>query len=148
VKSLLINNFTQTTLSQIPAAEAMGISVESFDGNRIRLKAPLHLNKNPHETGFAGSLYTLCALSGWSLLTLSLMEKGLFPSIVLKEGRIRYAAPVKSNIVSSSALPPGFFKKIRKLKNRGKSELKIKSFILENEKTAVSFTGIYSLKIF
>lgn len=72
-------------LGSIALARAMQLRVESFDGERLVLVAPLEPNLNDKGTGFAGSLATLATLSGWSLATL-LAEQALAGAVAPGEG--------------------------------------------------------------
>ena len=53
----------------------MDISVESYAGHRLVTRAELAPNTNTHGTAFAGSLYTLEALTAWSLLHLEILRR-------------------------------------------------------------------------
>jgi len=80
---------------QIPLSKAMGVELELFEDNVLTVAADLGPNINLHGTGFAGSLYAINALCGWSMVHLQLQLRQLQGSIVLADGRINYARPAK-----------------------------------------------------
>ena len=53
----------------IPLSRAMQFSIDLMDQDSIHVSAPLEPNVNIHGTGFAGSIYSLAVLTGWSLCT-------------------------------------------------------------------------------
>ena len=63
---------TKTWYEQIPLSAAMGVELVSFDNNLLKVGADLQPNINLHGTGFAGSLYAINALCGWSMVHLQL----------------------------------------------------------------------------
>ena len=60
---------------QIPLTRAMGVRVESYDGQQLVLTAPLALNHNHLGTAFGGSLSALATLAGYGLLWLDLGDR-------------------------------------------------------------------------
>lgn len=60
----------------IPITRAMGLKVTAYDGDSVRLWAPLEPNLNHRNTAFGGSLSTLGILAGWSLLHVKMQEAG------------------------------------------------------------------------
>lgn len=90
-----VQELVQTWQQAIPLSEFMQLQVQSFDGNQLQCCAPLAPNKNPHHTMFAGSIYSMAALTGWGMVFLQLKALGLQGDIVLADAQIRYQAPVK-----------------------------------------------------
>lgn len=97
----LVIELQDTWYQKIPITKAMQARVRSFDGNVLVVEAALEPNINLHGTAFAGSLYTVCALTGWSMVHLQTQMRGLSGSIVLASGHIDYAKPVKENLVAT-----------------------------------------------
>ncbi len=79
----------------IPISEQMGIKLFQFSGRTLETRAPLGKNINPHQTMFAGSIYSQAVLTGWGMIYLMMRERELSGSIVLAEGNIKYARPIK-----------------------------------------------------
>ncbi|MCG6968061.1 MAG: thioesterase domain-containing protein [Chromatiaceae bacterium] len=88
----------------IPLSSAMGYRITALDDTRISVAAPLAPNINVHGTGFAGSLYALGILAAWGLCAHIIARAGLKADLVVAEATIRYRAPVRGEIVCSSAV--------------------------------------------
>jgi len=82
----------------IPVSAAMHFRIEELSRSHITVNAPLEPNVNIHGTAFAGSIYSVAALSAWALLTHVLTERGLDAELVIARGDIKYRAPVKGII--------------------------------------------------
>ncbi len=78
---------------QIPLTRAMGVTLESYDGERLVVTAPLEPNHNHLGTAFGGSLSALTTLTGYAMLWLQLGDRGAH--IVIRESTIRYRRPVQ-----------------------------------------------------
>lgn len=89
---------TQLIHENIPLSEAMQFNIEALSDQSIIVNAPLSPNINIHGTGFAGSLYSLAALSAWSLATHLVKQSGLKADVVMARAEIRYRRPVQSEI--------------------------------------------------
>lgn len=90
---------------EIPLSAYMQVSVAQLDAESIRLVAPFEPNRNIHGTGFAGSLYTLCVLTGWGLVTAWLKAQGLQASVVAHKAQIEYKSPVRGELEAQCVLP-------------------------------------------
>lgn len=97
----LCEQLERTWYEEIPLTKALGVSIAGFDGTRLSVRADFESNINLHGTAFAGSLYAINALCGWSMVHLQLQMADLHGSIVLVEGKIRYALPVQGGILSA-----------------------------------------------
>lgn len=78
---------------QIPLTQAMGVSLESYDGTQLVITAPLEPNHNHLGTAFGGSLSALATLTGYAMLWLQLGDRQAH--IVIRESTIRYRHPVR-----------------------------------------------------
>ena len=99
---------TATALQQkirraIPLSDAMQFSIRDLSLNAIRVTAPLEPNINIHGTGFAGSIYSLGVLTGWTLCTHIMDELGIEAELVVARAEIRYRAPVNGELECSCA---------------------------------------------
>lgn len=83
---------------QVPLLKHIGITVSEYGDLRVVVEAPLEPNLNTHGTAFAGSLYCVGAMTGWSLAHLSLMDAGYEPSVVLAKAEVAYKKPVTHEI--------------------------------------------------
>ena len=85
----------------IPISRQMDFQILSLDNSGIRSRAPLAPNVNIHNTGFAGSLYSLAALTAWSYAAHLIDYHGLKAELVIASASIRYARPVTADIECS-----------------------------------------------
>lgn len=81
---------------QIPLTRAMGVKLESYDGMRLVVTAPLAPNHNHLGTAFGGSLSALTTLAGYAMLWLQLGDRSAH--IVIRESTIRYRRPVSEEL--------------------------------------------------
>lgn len=82
----------------IPLSAAMGYRIMELDGTQIVVEAPLEPNVNIHDTGFAGSLYSLGVLSAWALCNHIIENAELDAELVIVEASIRYRSPIRGRI--------------------------------------------------
>jgi thioesterase domain-containing protein len=131
--------------NNIPMANCMGISVLSCDENSLVSAAPLEYNKNDKGTGFAGSIFSLSALSGWGFLRSIILRENINCDIMLHVSEIVYQKPVLDDIIAEAKIEnPGelkfFFDDLR-LKGKSRIEVTV-SIISANDLKAV-FKGSY-----
>ena len=88
-----------TWLREIPLAAAMAIEIAGCTPEELAVRAPLAPNRNLHGTAFAGSLFSLCALTAWGAAWLALRQRGLDGVLVLADSRIRFRKAVSGDIV-------------------------------------------------
>ena len=138
----------QFIADHLPLMVNMGAEIESYDGEKFLLKAPLELNHNDKGTGFGGRLYCICVLNAIGLVFLKCFEKGMNPDLVVGKAEIEYKRPVKSaSIVGHCDSPDqehwdSFFEKFEE---KGKAGISQESRIFENGEEAVLFSGRFAL---
>ena len=134
-----------TWYEQIPITRALGVRIAAFDGSRLSVEADFDANINLHGTAFAGSLYAVSTLCGWSMVHLQLRIADLEASIVLVEGKIRYAAPVRDCILSVCDFGDQL-KTIEALK-KGKKKARFQTLCLigQDGQDAAIFEGSYAV---
>jgi len=140
----LVVELETTWYEKIPITKAMLAKVRSFDGNTLVVEAALSPNINLHGTAFAGSLYTVCALTGWSMLHLQTRLHACEGSIVLASGHIDYHKPVKEDLVATcvfGAQDAAF----EKLRATGKARFPLTATIPSAGVDAAVFKGEYAL---
>ena len=91
----------------MPPVAAMAIRGEGFDGELLRLSAPLAANVNDKDCAFGGSLASLMTLAGWGWLTLKLAEAGVAAEVFVADSQLRYLAPLYADLHGSARLAPG-----------------------------------------
>ena len=127
----------------IPLSRAMGVRVAALEPERLRLSAPLALNHNHSDTGFAGSQYALAALCGWAMLRQLVDRHGIAAELVLGTGQIRYNRPLTGDLVAEVTLPLAEQERvIGLLRNGSKARLELE-IGLPPEDPAARFTGLY-----
>lgn len=130
---------------EIPITRSLGITVESYDGQILCLKAPLEPNINHKDTAFAGSLNALVTLSGWGLVWLMLKEARIAAKIVIQDSQVKYAQPVAADFVAACRKPdPAQVRRFETmLLKKGKARLELSAEIRNGDQPAVTFQGRY-----
>lgn len=130
----------------IPVAAAMDIRVAGYDGTTLTVLAPLAPNRNPHATAFAGSLYSLCVLTGWGTVWLALQQRGLRAHIVAADAGIQYRRAVTGDLVCiCTAEPSAFDERLADVAAGGKARFQLTCAIDTDGKRAVTFTATYAV---
>jgi thioesterase domain-containing protein len=132
----------------IPLAAAIGVEASAFDGERLRVRAPIGPNLNVHGTAFAGSLYSVCVLTAWGAVWLALRGRALNARIVVTESRIDYDKAVTADILcqcrfAASARDVA----LNELVATNRAAITLRSTIEAGNATAVTFEGRYALKL-
>ena len=143
----LCEELQATWYEKIPVTNALGVRIASFDGIALIVEADFDANINLHGTAFAGSLYAVNALCGWSMVHLQLTLADLPGSIVLVEGNIRYAAPVRESIVAT-CIWKDQGEVIKALKGgKKKGRIEVTSTVEQDGQSAACFEGRYAILI-
>jgi len=81
----------------IPMTKLMNLEITELTSQHIKTFAPLSINKNGHDTGFAGSLYTLGIVTGWSWI--SAVAKSISSTSIVVAGKadIQYRRPITAD---------------------------------------------------
>jgi len=138
---------TQRILQEIPLADAMHFSIEQLNDHAIQARAPLADNVNVHGTGFAGSLYSVGALTAWALTTYMLEQTGHDADVVMAKAEIRYKQPVITDIVCQCELEAESREVFLKhLENRGRARLSLLVDIGEASEAMLSTTMMAIIK--
>lgn len=143
-----LRRLEEVIIAEIPLSARMGVSVEALTNAGLRLSMPLELNRNPHQTAFAGSLNALCTLAGWGMAHLLLAEHGLEGQTVLRRSSIKYREPVESPRVTATCGPPppgdlDHFLAMLRSKEQAKLELGVQIAGADADRPAVLFGGSY-----
>jgi thioesterase domain-containing protein len=129
--------------AKIPLTAAMGVRVESYDGHRLVLTAPLEANHNHLGTGFGGSIAALLVLAGYGLLWLELGDAG--SHIVVRQSSLDYRRPVRGELRAVCPRPPAeamiAFRET--FARRGKARIELTATIEQPEGTAAEFRGVF-----
>lgn len=88
----------------MPPVAAMQIRASEFNGEVLRLVAPLAANVNDKNCAFGGSLASLMTLAGWGWLMLNLREAGIEAEVYVADSKIRYLAPLYDDLSGEAHL--------------------------------------------
>jgi thioesterase domain-containing protein len=91
----------------MPPVVAMAFDVVGYDGERLRMQAPLAPNVNDKGTAFGGSMTSLMTLAGWGLVTLRLQQAGLVADVFVADSHVHYRKPLYADLVADAMLAPG-----------------------------------------
>ncbi|MGY4514433.1 YiiD C-terminal domain-containing protein, partial [Lysobacter sp. HA18] len=86
----------------MPPVRALQVAIDAFDGERLRLSAPLAANVNDKGCAFGGSLASLMTLACWGRVWLALNDADLDCDIYVADSRIRYLAPLYDDLVAEA----------------------------------------------
>ena len=90
----------------VPMARHFDIRAGQVDDRELVLEAPLASNFNDKQTAFAGTLASLCTLSGWAMTSLVCEEAGYQTDIAVIRSDVRYARPCTERIIRARCLWP------------------------------------------
>jgi len=129
----------------IPITQSMGIEVQSWTQDSLTLSAPLSENRNDKNTAFAGSIYSVAVLTGWSFLQMLIKDADIAGQVVIQESRVKFFRPVTGNIVAKcgpvvDVERDGFLDAFRQ---KGKARMPLVIQILQDDQLAVEFEGQY-----
>jgi len=142
-----LNELQATWHRDIPIAAAMGVEVLGLQNDEFRVGAALAANINVHGTAFAGSLYSLAALTGWGMIWLRLRQHELTGAIVLSKGEIDYLRPVDEDLVCRCRADSDGFDQLRDaLSNGRRATLQLACKITTRRGDAVRFIGHYAVR--
>ncbi|WP_286234616.1 bifunctional GNAT family N-acetyltransferase/hotdog fold thioesterase [Thalassotalea sediminis] len=130
----------------IPLSKAMGMQTDFYDGDQFITHCDFAMNKNLHDTMFAGSIYTLATLSGWGWVYLTLLSETIKGDIVLAEGKIEYLRPIaqSANAIVQRKNTHG---DLMSFSRDGKASFHIDVEVLSGDKVAAKFSGKYVVKV-
>lgn len=90
----------------MPPVAAMDLRIAGFDGQHLRLHAPLARHVNDKGCAFGGSLASMMTLASWGLVWLQLDAAGIEADIFVADSQIRYLAPLFADLEVQAELAP------------------------------------------
>jgi thioesterase domain-containing protein len=96
--------WNQRIHSEIPATRLLGITIDQLSTSDIQVSAPFEVNKNGHQTAFAGSIYTLGITTGWTLISAILQYHQVSAAVVAGKAEIFYRKPILEKLQSRCQL--------------------------------------------
>jgi len=138
----------QMIRQEIPLCDAMELTVEQLSDSTIKLSAPMTANQNNHGSFFAGSIYSLAAISGWGLLTNYAHHHFQGSGVVVRKGEIEYLHPVIENTLKISCNMPDnktMEQFVARMNEKGMGRIILTIEITSGDKLAVRFHGVYTV---
>jgi thioesterase domain-containing protein len=133
---------------RIPLAAAMQLKVSDYNSQTLKTTAPLAPNVNLHGTAFAGSLYSICALTGWGYIWRAGRQIGIEGEIVLGRGEIAYLRPVTGEIVCAASTNNDDEAELTAALTIGQSgRCSVNCTIESDGLPAVEFSGVYRFRL-
>lgn len=128
---------------KIPLAQAMGVRVESSEGEAFILTAPLEPNHNHLGTAFGGSLAALATLTGYACLWHALDDREVH--VVIRRSELDYRHPVRGTLRAICHRPAEA--KLASFRTTfakaGKARITLDVTIEEEGRTCLGFRGVF-----
>ncbi len=87
---------------KMPPVAALGAKPLGYDGNALRMGAPLKANVNDKGCAFGGSLSGLMTLAGWGWVTLRLQLAGLDADVYVADSQVKYLSPLYEDLIAEA----------------------------------------------
>ncbi|WP_159016809.1 YiiD C-terminal domain-containing protein [Cognatiluteimonas profundi] len=115
----------------MPPVAALGLRSAGFDGDCLRLHAPLAANINDKGCAFGGSLASLMTLAGWGLVNLRLQQAGVQADVFVADSQLRYRAPLYADLEAGARLAEGasWDAFLARLRERGRASIRIAAWV-------------------
>ena len=88
----------------MPPVAAMQLRIDAYDGERLRLHAPLAAHVNDKGCAFGGSLNSLMTLASWGLVSMRLEAAGLPSEVYIADNVVHYVAPLFADLNAEAEL--------------------------------------------
>lgn len=133
--------------AEMPLLAFMDIRADHWDGQVLRLSAPLGPNRNDKQTAFAGAIASLSTVTGWALLTLW-GEQVLGPcQVAVSHADLRYRRPIHDRFVATARLPDrqalGLLQ--ARIASHGRGRVEVSLQVHSGDEEAVQQTASYAV---
>ncbi len=120
-------NALQASYAAMPPVAALQLRVAGFDGDALRLEAPLAAHVNDKGCAFGGSLASLMTLAGWGVVTLRLQQAGLAAEVYVADTQLHYRAPLFADLQATARLaePDAWAGALERLRERGRASIQV-----------------------
>ena len=117
----------QALYAAMPPVAALQLRIAGFDGDALRLEAPLAAHVNDKGCAFGGSLASMMTLAGWGLVTLRLQQSGFAAEVYVADTQLHYRAPLFADLQASARLaePDAWTGVLERLRDRGRASVRI-----------------------
>lgn len=147
-RETLANELETELLSTIPLTRTMQIRVVDYDGNSLRLAAPLSPNINDKGCAFGGSLASVMTLACWGLARSALAESGHEADIYVQDSHVEYLAPIWTEIVATATPVAGksLADFVAMFRTRGKARISLQARVENLGQEAARLTARFVAK--
>lgn len=94
----------QSVLDAMPPVRAMRIQALGWQGERLRLQAPLSANVNDKACAFGGSMASIMTLAGWGHCWWRARQAGWNAEIFVADSDIAYQKPLHEDLLAEAWL--------------------------------------------
>jgi len=116
--------------AEIPQTRSLGIVVEQWDGQSLRIATPLNINRNHEGTAFGGSISTTGIVAGWTWVMLQLKAHGLEGRLVIGLSETQYHKPIDGDFVARCPAGVDDLERfIRSVSRRGRGRIRVRTEI-------------------
>tara|TARA_R110002072_G_scaffold7773_6_gene41583 strand:- start:14168 stop:14605 length:438 start_codon:yes stop_codon:yes gene_type:complete len=116
----------QTIHRSIPLSQTLGFHIAQLSESAIEVSAPLEPNINIHNAAFAGSLYSVAALTAWAMVTHLVTEAALQADVVIGKAEIIYNRPITEAIFCRSEVASAAAEEfLTELRQSGKTKINL-----------------------
>src|SRR6476619_6172927 len=115
----------------MPPVAAMGIGIAGYDGECLRLHAPLARHVNDKGCAFGGSMASLMTLAGWGLLTLWLRSVDLKAEVFVADSTVTFRQPLYDDLAVEArrAEDASWESAFDALRTRGRARLTVEACV-------------------
>ncbi len=145
-----LERLVQYLREKVPMTCNFDIRPGAVDGSGLVLEAPLASNFNDKQTAFAGTLASLCTLSGWAMTSLVCEAVGNQTDIAVVRSDLRYTRPCSEQMIRAYCrwpAPEDTARFTETLGERGRAVLSLSARVDSESEIAVVYSGDYSAKI-
>ena len=130
----------------MPPVAVMDLRIAGYDGQCLRLHAPLARHVNDKGCAFGGSLASMMTLASWGLVSLQLDAADIDAEVYVADSQVRYLAPLFCDLEVGASLAEGedWADFIRTLRQRGRARTQLVARVpLADGRVATEFTARY-----
>lgn len=91
----------------MPPVSVMRMRIAGYDGDCLRVHAPLACHVNDKGCAFGGSMSSLMTLAAWGLVSLRLEQAGIDADVFVADSQVQYLAPLFDDLDAEARLADG-----------------------------------------
>ncbi len=124
----------------MPPVSVMRMRIAGYDGQCLRVHAPLACHVNDKGCAFGGSMSSLMTLAAWGLVSLRLEQAGLAADVFVADSQVQYLAPLFDDLQAEARLAEGesWQDFLATLRERGRADTFVAACVLKPGSTAAA----------